>query len=133
MSRIDKQSGGKRACVDRIAALVKPSSNILTPLEKGCLLCAACDGVWTKSRAKAAGIADDDVCEMCLMAPDTVFHRVWQCPHEQVVQRRRAFAPDRLIARAHAEGADSALFCRALLEHPAHSVPGPAIQDNVSR
>ena len=62
-------------------ALLHEKSSILDANQKGCLANYCCAGIWTKTRASAAGFLHESVtCELCDASPDSLQHRLWTCP-----------------------------------------------------
>eukprot|EP00959_Pyramimonas_sp_CCMP1952_P153374 3208463-Pyramimonas_sp.AAC.1 len=71
--------GTGRACFDVVASELRRSAH--TPRDRGCIRLLACDGTWTKDRAIERGYElQDNICPLCEGAPDSLMHRLWQCP-----------------------------------------------------
>ena len=64
-----------------------------SPKHRGYLRSAVCGGQWTQARLFSAGLADDNLCQLCLSAIGTLDHRLvcpaiqphdgWQTPPPQ--------------------------------------------------
>ena len=70
-----KASVEGRLCFDVVHAELQSCKH--SAFEKGCFKLLACGGAWTKEVAVARGYQLDDVrCDLCGLAPDTVWHRL---------------------------------------------------------
>ena len=88
------------------------------------LKCVAANAFWPGKRLAEAGLIDSEACPLCDCGKDdTIFHRAWECQHPDVVEARRRHAGQDLIRQALEAGPSSALFTRALAEHPCHRMP----------
>eukprot|EP00959_Pyramimonas_sp_CCMP1952_P350332 7339780-Pyramimonas_sp.AAC.1 len=67
----------KRACADGILHLL--NSGRFTLFQKGCIRVLFCDAVYTRTRAVSLGYKINNLCQLCLAAPDTLRHRLWEC------------------------------------------------------
>ena len=82
------------------------------------LECAASNCCWTRSRRNLAGYDVDTTCQRCLSAPDTAFHRVWECQANDQVDQDD-FRKSRHLAaqanRAMEKGEDQCFWLRGLV------------------
>ena len=68
-----------RVCYD--AARQELRTRRRTPRDKGIIRMLVCDGAWTLFRAKQCGyLVESGRCPLCKTGPDTLLHRLWQCP-----------------------------------------------------
>ena len=120
---------GRRACVDVVRRVARSSK---TPKEGARLLTTnACNGIWTKTRAKAAGYElEDSLCELCGLHEDTIHGRVWKCQHPPVKLARELAASPAIIRAALKAGPNCALYNRGIFAHPAEDYPEPAALSN---
>ena len=136
---LERSSGQKlgfenRSCFDVVKAQLRSSK--LSPLQKGSLKCFACDGLWTRTRAQAAGyaLADDDLlCALCGEAPDTIPHRLYEC---SAVQDQRLEIVDQDFVRnalaARSDQVEYQLYTKACFPHPGDRLPPPAKESDIT-
>ena len=87
----------------------------------------ACNGVWTRTRAKAAGyIVESTLCELCGLHEDTIHGRAWLCQHPPVKKAREEVASPSIIKAARKAGPNCALYNRGIFAHPADDFPEAA-------
>ena len=84
---------------------------------------------WTAKRAADAGYDTSGLCSCG--APDTAWHRTWQCPHHDDARGRAASLE--VQRRAQEEGPSSLLFSLGILPHPADHLPRPASEGSVTK
>ena len=116
---------GFRACVDVVRRI---SRSCRTSKDGARLLVTnACNGVWTRTRAKAAGyIVESTLCELCGLHEDTIHGRVWLCQHPPVREAREAVASPSITKAAKKAGPNCALYNRGIFAHPADDFPEAA-------
>ena len=114
-----------RVCYD--VARKELRSSRRSARDKGVIRMLVCDGSWTLFRAKACGyLVDSDRCPLCKTGPDTLLHRLWQCP--AVHFQRKELVTDAQIDFAMSLDtslSDRLLVTRALFQHPACQYPAP--------
>ena len=122
---LDTKLEGKRVDTDILCTFLRSrAKNALTFREKVTLKCVAANAFWTAKRLNEAGLIDSPLCPLCNCGlEDTIFHRAWECQHPDVVEARKRHAGQELIRQALEAGQSSALFTRALAEHPVHRMP----------
>ena len=84
------------ACSDIVRELVDRSSS-LDKEHRHALHSAATGGQWTQLRHMQAGHDTSDLCQLCLIAPGTEWHRVLDCP---VTEPQRTIHLDLEVQRA---------------------------------
>jgi hypothetical protein len=106
------------------------SSKVL-PESKAVIKAVACNAIWTRQRlVTTGGLAIDPSCQLCGgMHPDTMWHRLWVCPHADVVELRNTLDLE-LVARAIRAGPDSLLYGRGWMLHPYDLWPRPCACDD---
>ena len=109
---------GKRAYLGAVAEFVASSKN--SPLEKGCVKKAVCNGLWTNERAAASGYSISPLCALCGAAPDTPHHRLYTCSHPSVVADRERVATRQFLQLARNAARNDPFFIRAIAPDPAH-------------
>ena len=83
--------------------------------------------LWTRTRLHEAGyVVPDTRCELCGLQEDTLFHRLWECSHPQVVAGRTLHADQAFLCRVLAAGPTSSFFSHGMLPHPCDSGPRAA-------
>ena len=74
---------------------------------------------WPAQRLAEAGYAVDARCPLCKDAPDTAFHRLWECPCTRDLRQEKEVA--KVAERALEAGPNHITFSTGLLENaPAH-------------
>ncbi len=91
-------------------------------------MAVACDAVMTYDKALRGGYLVDNLCPKCRRGPDTNYHRIWRCQHQDAVSARQAVAPSWLIREAeNAEGAaDAKFWVTGIIPHPGDEWPRPS-------
>ncbi len=91
-------------------------------------MAVACDAVMTHDKALRNGYLVNNLCPKCGRGPDTIYHRIWRCQHQDVVNAREAAAPPWLRREAeNAEGAADAMFwVTGFIPHPGDEWPRPS-------
>ena len=116
---------GHRVSVEHARGPAHSGTTSLSSLEQGTLRSWLCSAVWTRTRAAKYGyIVEDTRCPRCLLAQDTVEHRLWQC--STTADLRRTFTHDDLKYGyvAHpAEGQRGPLAKRGIIFWSADGVP----------
>jgi len=114
---------GSRVCPDPIASLVNSNWAKQNPMQAHCACKNFTSGVWTLERASQAGYEVEDLsCQLCNKAPDTLQHRIVECP--AVAHIRDKFpGTARRIQRNVSN--DPFLNLQGILDHPADSLPQP--------
>ena len=70
-------------------------------------------GQWPRERQRRAGYDSDELCQRCCSAPESLFHRVWECPCN--VGHKAYEASEHLVAQARAGvEQDPALWLRGV-------------------
>ena len=72
----------------------------------------------------------DPTCPLCHAAPDSMWHRLWECQHPDVVAYRDQLDPG-LRRRAAAAGRASLLYGRGWMVHPADAWPREQYVDDM--
>ena len=88
-----------------------------------------CGGVWTATRAEEAGyVIESNLCQLCGLQPDTLEHRLLDCPecHDVRSKHRAAFRTMKACINS-----DKLLRTRGIMVHPADSYPPPAQEGNI--
>ncbi len=55
------------------------------PHQQAALMAVLCGAVWPAARLFRHGLADSPICALCGAAPDTIWHRTWECVAGEVV------------------------------------------------
>ncbi len=87
-----------------------------------------CGAVWPAARLFRHGLADSPTCALCGAAPDTIWHRTWECLADEVVKARAQVVSRRMIADARAAGPGNQAFRRALVPIPCADLAQPSPQ-----
>ena len=64
------------------------AEDAFTPLQKGALRTVVCDAILSKDKHIKEGYDVDPLCELCKKQPDSMFHRLWECDCENVVEAK---------------------------------------------
>jgi len=124
-------TNGVRFCVGPLKKVLGPRGRKLTPHQKYMALSVFCKGIWTRTRAQAAGYDADGKCPLCGL-PDSVRHRVWKCLHPEAVSARKSVTDDvpvEWLAEA-LDSEDRLFFDEMKWEHPEVNYPPPAAAPN---
>ena len=123
-----------RAVVDVVRSFC--ASKARSAMDKGLARSFFCGSIWTKTRAREAGYAIDDVrCELCGDEDDTIYHRLYGCRSLLAVQARAVLPATAagFANRAALDTLEARLLCtRGIAANPADLAPGPA-EDMICR
>ncbi len=121
----DPSLSGRRICPDLVAKAIRSSGGgQLSALQTAALRAAACDGIYTRSRAVANGYDIEDICGKCGMDGDTVHHRVYKCQHSRDAVLR--VVPRWLYEEGGKALPSSRFWTTGLFPHPVDNWPLPA-------
>ena len=120
---------GRRCCMDVVHKAISSGAKSFDRVGKGIIRCIACDGFWGMSRRKKAEYDVDELCPLCLAAPDTLHHRLWNC---QCVDRQRVeVVGQKMVDMMRRLPEDDPLATRGLFKHPADEAPRPATDGGI--
>eukprot|EP00959_Pyramimonas_sp_CCMP1952_P051172 1069511-Pyramimonas_sp.AAC.1 len=75
-----------RVSFDLVAPYTRPNSRKFNVRQKFCIMSCACDGIWTRSRARSRGCITDGKCKCGEV--DTALHRLVGCQLPEVAAAR---------------------------------------------
>ena len=97
--------------------------------EAGALEGLACGTLWNGDRQRRAGCSTEGLCERCdLRAPDTILHRVYECPCVSQIDHPWIQRTNDLCPRARADlaqGVNSSLWLKGVMPLSWNIVPQP--------
>ncbi len=116
---------GRRVCADLAMRQIKTAcGGKLNGLQLGAYRAAVCGGIYTRHRAVADGYEVDDECIHCGAKGDTVYHRVFNCPHTKAAVLEQV--PRWLYEEAGRARPTDIFWSTSLFPHPADDWPRPA-------
>ena len=127
---LERESGEKRGVLLRVCYdIVREAlhSKKYTALQKARIRAFATEAFFTGFRAKCLGYLIEDTCPFC-GCQDTIFHRLWECPHGPVAELRADLVDASIIESALAAKAaedDVFVYISGAFRHPADSYPRP--------
>ncbi len=126
-AKVDPSFVGRRVCVDlAVKAIRSGVRDGLTPMQVGALRASICNGIYTRSRAKAEGYEVVDECPACGAAGDTPHHRVYGCPHTEDAVLK--CVPRWLYDEGRRASPNSRFWVTASFPHPGDDWPkAPAV------
>ena len=108
-----------------LSSLLSPKSKALDPCGKGTLAALVAGTVWTRTVQRDRGyVVPCLLCPLCESVPDTLRHRVVDCP--AVATHRAEWGPEWLLSWADSEEGSQVLAFRGFVPHPGDAMPLPA-------
>ncbi len=123
-AREDSLFADRSACPDIVMrAVATRGGGHLSAKEVGALRAAACNGIFTRQRARAEGYDIDDVCVHCGAEGDSVHHRTFCCPYTRCAVLQHV--PMWLYREGARASPKSRFWSSAVFPHPADIWPRP--------
>ncbi len=121
-SELDAEFAGRRACLDLAISASKPSRKV-TRQQAASFRAVVCGAIWTAARAKELGYDTDGNCTLCHGAPDTIRHRVYECPCTR--DAVKSAVPLWFWNEAMRTGAHTPFWISCIFPHPGDVAPKP--------
>ncbi len=118
----DETFRDRRACLDLAIAASRPGRRH-NAQQAAAFRAVACGAIWTAALAKERGYVTDGCCPLGCRVPDTIRHRVYECPHTRDAVRNAV--PRWFWDEAQRTGAHTPFWTTGIFPHPADVAPLP--------